>query len=118
MKKGVNKVILLGNLGHEPDIRVTPAGMMVVMCSLATTEKWVDKQTGKNFEKTEWHQVVILGQLAETAQMYLKKGIKVYFEGKLQHKKWKDKMGIEHYKTEIMVDHSGDMQIFDESLVI
>ena len=110
--KGVNKVILLGNLGKAPDVRVTTDGRTITTMSLATSDTWKDKNTGQVQEKTQWHRVVIFGKLAEIAGQYLKKGSKVYFEGKLQTRKWQDKSGQDQYTTEIIVDSiSGNMQM-------
>jgi single-strand DNA-binding protein len=112
--KGINKVILIGNLGNEPDVRVTPDGRTITTISLATSETWKDKNTGQTQEKTQWHRVVVFGKLAEFARDMLKKGSKVYFEGKLQTRKWQDKSDKERYTTEIIVDSfTGVMQVLD-----
>lgn len=105
-QKGVNKVILLGNVGQEPDIRFTPSGAAVANLSIATSESWKDQQ-GQQQEKTEWHRVVIFGKLAEVCQQYVHKGDKLYIEGKLQTRKWQDKQGQDRYTTEIVVDGFG-----------
>ena len=101
MARGVNKVILIGNLGKDPDIRYTPLGKAVANFSLATTESWTDKQSGQKQEKTEWHHIVFWGRLAEVAGEYLKSGSQVYVEGSLKTEKWKDEAGVERYSTKI-----------------
>ncbi|WP_062266954.1 single-stranded DNA-binding protein [Endozoicomonas arenosclerae] len=114
MARGVNKVILIGNLGENPDVRFTPNGAAIANMSIATSESWTDKNTGQKQTKTEWHRVVIFGKLAEIAQQYLKKGSKVFIEGKLQTRKWQDQQGQDRYTTEIVVDgFSGQMQMLD-----
>lgn len=114
MARGVNKVILIGNLGDDPDVRFTPQGTAVANLSLATSESWKD-QAGQKQEKTQWHRVVVFGKLGEIAQQYLKKGAKVYIEGKLQNRKW-TKDGIDRYTTEVVVDSvKGRMQMLDSS---
>ena len=100
----VNKVILLGNLGRDPEVRYTPGGDAVASMSIATTETWKDKG-GQRQEKTEWHNVVMYRRLAEIAGEYLKKGSSVYIEGRLQTRKWQDKQGNDRYTTEIAADH-------------
>jgi single-strand DNA-binding protein len=100
----VNKVILLGNLGRDPEVRYTPNGEAVANYSIATTETWKDKQ-GNRQEKTEWHNIVMYRRLAEIAGEYLKKGSQVYIEGRLQTRKWQDKQGNDRYTTEIVADH-------------
>ena len=102
--KGINKVILIGNLGQDPEIRYTSGGMAIATLSLATSESWRDKQTGEQKEATEWHRVVLVGKLAEVAGQYLKKGSQVYVEGKLQTRKWQDQSGQDRYTTEVQVD--------------
>ena len=102
--KGINKVILIGNLGQDPEIRYTSGGMAIATLSLATSESWRDKQTGEQKERTEWHRVVLVGKLAEVAGQYLKKGSQVYVEGKLQTRKWQDQSGKDRYTTEVQVD--------------
>ncbi len=106
MAKGsVNKVILIGNLGKDPEIRYTPNGLAVANFSLATSEVWKDKQTGENQERTEWHRVTLYNRTAEIAGEYLRKGSKVYLEGRLQTRKWQDKnTGQDRYTTEIIGD--------------
>ena len=103
MARGVNKVILVGNLGQKPEIRYTQTDSAVANLSLATSESWKDKETGEQREKTEWHKIVYFGKLAEIAEQYLDKGSKVYVEGKLQTRKWQDKeTGADRYTTEIV----------------
>ncbi|WP_257294265.1 single-stranded DNA-binding protein [Endozoicomonas sp. YOMI1] len=114
MARGVNKVILIGNLGNDPDVRFTPNGSAVANLSLATSESWKDRNTGQQQEKTEWHRIVIFGKLAEIAQQYLRKGSRIYIEGKLQTRKWQGQDGQDRYTTEIVVDgFSGQMQMLD-----
>ena len=102
MSKGINKVILVGNLGNDPDIRHTASGAAVANLSVATTDTWKDKETGENKDRTEWHRVVFFGKLAEICEQYLKKGSQVYVEGSLQTRKWQDKSGNDRYTTEIV----------------
>ncbi|QNS02107.1 MAG: single-stranded DNA-binding protein [Buchnera aphidicola (Pentalonia nigronervosa)] len=109
--RGINKVILIGHLGQDPDVRYMPNGNAVVNMTLATSEHWKDKNTGENKEKTEWHRVVLFGKLAEIAGEYLRKGSQVYIEGSLQTRKWQDQNGLERYTTEIIVNISGTMQM-------
>ncbi|CAL4043950.1 Single-stranded DNA-binding protein [Buchnera aphidicola (Anoecia corni)] len=109
--RGVNKVIIIGNLGQDPDIRYMSNGGAVANLTLATSETWKDKNTLEMREKTEWHRVVLFGKLAEVAGEYLKKGSQVYIEGSLQTRKWKDKSGIDRYTTEIVVNIGGTMQM-------
>ena len=109
--RGVNKVILVGNLGQDPEIRYMPNGGAVANMTLATSESWRDKATGEQKEKTEWHRVVLFGKLAEVAGEYLKKGSQVYIEGALQTRKWTDQAGVEKYTTEIVVNVGGTMQM-------
>jgi single-strand DNA-binding protein len=113
MSRGINKVILIGNLGNEPDVRYMPSGDAVANVSLATSESWKDKNTGETQERTEWHRVVFFGKLAEIVKQYLHKGSKIYVEGKLRTRKWQDKEGQERYTTEIVVDINGSMQMLD-----
>ena len=110
MSRGVNKVIIIGTCGQDPETRYLPNGNAVTNLSLATNESWKDKQTGQLNEKTEWHRVVLFGKVAEIAAEYLRKGSQVYIEGKLQTRKW-EKDGIERYSTEIVVDMGGQMQL-------
>lgn len=109
MARGVNKVILIGNLGRDPEVRYMPNGQAVANVTLATSEAWKDKNTGEQQERTEWHRVVFYRRLAEIAGEYLKKGSRVYVEGKLQTRKW-DKDGQTHYTTEIIAN---EMQMLD-----
>ncbi|WP_109400129.1 single-stranded DNA-binding protein SSB1 [Proteus sp. TJ1640] len=109
--RGVNKVILIGNLGQDPEIRYMPSGGAVANLTLATSESWRDKQTGEMKEKTEWHRVVIFGKLAEIAGEYLRKGSQVYIEGQLQTRKWQDQSGQDRYSTEVVVNIGGTMQM-------
>ncbi|MEW4367042.1 single-stranded DNA-binding protein [Aliikangiella maris] len=109
--RGINKVILIGNLGQDPEVRYTPSGSAVTTLNLATSESWKDKNTGQMQEKTEWHRISIFGKLAEIAGEYLRKGSQVYIEGKLQTRKWQDKQGQDRYTTEVVVDFSGVMQM-------
>ncbi len=104
MARGVNKVILVGNLGADPEVKYMPNGNAVANATLATSETWKDKQSGENKEKTEWHRVVFFRRLAEIAGEYLKKGSQVYIEGKLQTRKWQDKNGNDRYTTEIIAN--------------
>ncbi|WAT00352.1 single-stranded DNA-binding protein [Rouxiella chamberiensis] len=109
--RGVNKVILVGNLGQDPEVRYMPNGGAVANITLATSESWRDKATGEQKEKTEWHRVVLFGKLAEVAGEYLRKGSQVYIEGALQTRKWTDQAGVEKYTTEIVVNVGGTMQM-------
>lgn len=111
--RGVNKVILIGNLGQDPDTRYTPNGNAVVNLNLATDESYKDRQTGQLVPKTEWHRIVMFGKVAEVAGQYLRKGSKVYIEGKLQTRKWQNKEGQDVYTTEVVVDINGQMQMLD-----
>lgn len=110
MARGVNKVILVGTCGQDPEVRFLPNGNAVTNLSLATSEQWTDKQTGQKVEKTEWHRVSMFGKVAEIAGEYLRKGSQVYIEGKLQTREW-EKDGIKRYTTEIVVDMQGTMQL-------
>lgn len=110
MARGVNKVILIGNLGNEPEVRYTPTGCAIANISLATSEAWKDKQTGELQEKTEWHRVVCFNRLAEIVGQYLHKGSKIYVEGSLRTRKWMDKNNIERYTTEIV---ASEMHMLD-----
>ncbi len=104
MARGINKVILIGNLGNDPDIRYTAGGAAVANISLATAESWKDKDTGEKQERTEWHRVVFFGRLAEIVGEYLRKGSQIYVEGRLQTRKWQDKEGKDRYTTEIVAN--------------
>lgn len=106
----VNKVILVGRLGADPESRAFPSGGTICNLRIATSESWKDKQTGERKERTEWHQVVLSNRLGEIAQQYLKKGAQVYIEGRLQTRKWQDQSGSDRYSTEIRAD---DMQMLD-----
>ena len=103
MAGSVNKVILIGNLGRDPEVRTLQNGNKVANLNLATSESWRDKSTGERKEKTEWHRVVIFGNLADIAEKYLKKGSKVYVSGSLQTRKWTDQSGAEKYTTEVVL---------------
>lgn len=109
--KGVNKVILVGNLGQDPEVRYLPSGGAVCSVTLATSESWRDKATGELKEQTEWHRVVLFGKLAEVAGEYLRKGSQVYIEGQLRTRKWTDQAGVEKYTTEVVVNVGGTMQM-------
>ena len=104
MARGVNKVILIGNLGNDPDTRYTAGGAAVANVSLATTDSWRDKETGEQQDRTEWHRVVFFGRLAEIVSEYLHKGSQIYIEGRLQTRKWQDKEGNDRYTTEIVAN--------------
>lgn len=110
MSRGINKVILIGNLGADPEVRYAPSGAAVCSLTVATSESWTDKATNEKKEQTEWHRVVIYQRLAEIAGEYLRKGSKVYIEGKLKTRKWQDKDGVERYTTEIIAN---EMQMLD-----
>ncbi len=110
MARGVNKAILVGTCGQDPEVRYLPNGNAVTNFSLATSEQWTDKQSGQKVEKTEWHRVTLFGKVAEIAGEYLRKGSQVYIEGKLQTREW-EKDGIKRYTTEIIVDMQGTMQL-------
>ena len=115
MSGSVNRVVILGNLGADPDVRRTNSGDPVVTLSIATSESWKDKNTGERKEKSEWHRVVIFNEgLAKVAESYLKKGAKVYIEGQLQTRKWTDQNGVEKYTTEIVLQrYRGELQMLD-----
>ena len=110
MARGINKVILIGNLGNDPDVRYTQGGSAVANISVATGEAWRDKETGDLQERTEWHRVVFFSRLAEIVSEYLRKGSKVYIEGRLQTRKWQDRDGNDRYTTEIVAN---EMQMLD-----
>lgn len=109
--RGVNKVIIIGRLGQDPEVRYVPSGAAFANLTVATSEQWRDKQTGEQKEQTEWHRVVISGKLAEIAGEYLRKGSEVYLEGKLRTRKWADQNGVDKYTTEIQVGINGTMQM-------
>ncbi len=114
--RGINKVILVGNLGNDPDVRYMPNGTAVANLSIATSESWQDKASGEQREKTEWHRVVIIGKLAEVAEEYLRKGSQVYIEGKLQTRKWQNQQGQDQYTTEVVVQgFNGVMQMLGKA---
>jgi single-strand DNA-binding protein len=108
MARGINKVILIGHLGADPETRAMPSGMTVANLRLATSENWKDKQSGEQQERTEWHNVALFGRLGEIAGEYLRKGSQVYIEGRLRTRKWQDKSGVDRYTTEIIAN---DMQM-------
>lgn len=111
-QKGVNKVIILGTLGRDPEVKTFNNGGMICNLALATNESWIDKNTNQKQEKTEWHRVSVKGKLAEIAAKYLKKGSQAYFEGKLETRSWENQQGQKQYSTEIVVDgFSGVMQM-------
>jgi single-strand DNA-binding protein len=105
MARGINKVILIGNLGADPETRSMPSGMTVTNVRIATSESWKDKATGAQQERTEWHNVAFFGRLAEIAAEYLRKGSQVFVEGRLRTRKWQDKQGNDRYTTEIVADN-------------
>jgi len=115
MAGSVNKVILVGNLGADPEIKRMPSGEAIVNLSVATSETWRDKQSGERKEKTEWHRVVVFNEnIAKVAEQYLRKGSKIYIEGQLQTRKWQDKSGADRYSTEIVLQrYRGEMTIID-----
>lgn len=110
MARGINKVILIGNLGNDPEVRYMPSGNAVANFSIATSESWKDKQTGEQQTRTEWHRISCFNRLGEIAGEYLRKGSKVYVEGRLQTRKWQDTNGQERYTTEIIAN---EMQMLD-----
>lgn len=109
--RGVNKVILVGHLGQDPEVRYMPNGGAVVNLTLATSETWRDKQTGEMRENTEWHRVVMFGKLAEVAGEYLRKGAQVFIEGQLRTRNWQDDAGVTRYVTEVLVGQNGTLQM-------
>jgi len=117
MAGSVNKVILVGNLGRDPEIRSTQSGQKVANLSVATSEQWRDKQSGERRERTEWHRVVIFNEnLCDVVEKYLRKGMKVYVEGQLQTRKWQDQSGQDRYTTEIVLQRfRGDLQMLDRA---
>jgi single-strand DNA-binding protein len=110
MARGINKVILVGNLGNDPEVRATTSGSRIANISVATSESWTDKNTGQKQERTEWHRVVFFNRMAEIVEQYLTKGSKVYVEGSLRTRKWQDQNGQDRYTTEIVAN---DMQMLD-----
>ena len=112
MARGINKAILIGNAGGDPEVRYMPNGNAVTNLTLATSDSWKDKQTGQTQERTEWHRVVFFGRLAEVVGEYVRKGSKIYIEGRLQTREW-EKDGVKRYTTEIVVDMNGQMQLLD-----
>jgi len=104
MARGINKVIIVGNLGNDPETKYMPSGSAVTNLSVATNESWKDKQTGEQKDRTEWHKVAMFGRLAEISAEYLRKGSQVYIEGKLRTRKWQDKQGNDRYSTEVVAD--------------
>lgn len=112
MARGVNKAILIGNVGGDPEVRHMPNGNAVANITLATSDSWKDKNTGQQQERTEWHRVVFFGRLAEVVGEYVRKGSKLYIEGRLQTREW-EKDGVKRYTTEIVVDIGGQMQMLD-----
>ena len=110
MARGINKVILIGNLGNDPDVRYTSGGSPIANVSVATSESWRDKETGDMQERTEWHRVVFFSRLAEIVSEYLRKGSKIYVEGRLQTRKWQDRDGNDRYTTEVVAN---EMQMLD-----
>lgn len=113
MARGINKVILVGNVGVDPDVRYMPNGNAATTLSIATTESWKDKQTGEKQERTEWHRVVCFNKLGEIAGEYVKKGAKLYVEGSLRTRKWQDQSGQDRYTTEII---ASDIQMLDSKV--
>ena len=113
MTRGVNKVILIGNLGGNPEVRYTPNGSAVAIVSIATSDTWKDKQSGEMQDRTEWHRVVFFNRLAEVVGEYLHKGSKIYIEGALRTRKWQDKSGVDRYITEIV---ASDMHMLDNKI--
>lgn len=112
MARGVNKAILIGNVGGDPEVRHMPNGNAVANITLATSDSWKDKNTGQQQERTEWHRVVFFGRLAEVVGEYVRKGSKLYIEGRIQTREW-EKDGVKRYTTEIVVDIGGQMQMLD-----
>ena len=111
----INKVILVGNLGQDPELRWTPDGTAVTTLSIATSDKYKDKQTGQQQEVTEWHRVVLFGRIAEIANEYATKGSKVYIEGKIKTRKWQDQQGADRYTTEVVVSVGGQFQMLSSN---
>lgn len=117
MSGSVNKVILIGNVGRDPEVRFAQSGDKIVSLSIATSESWKDKNSGERKEKTEWHRVVVFNKhLADVAEQYLRKGSKVYLEGSLQTRKWTDQSGVEKYSTEVVLQNfRGELTMLDSS---
>ncbi len=113
MSRGINKVILVGTLGRDPEVRYAANGNAIANLSVATSEQWTDRNTGQRQERTEWHRVVLFGKVAEIAGQYLRKGSQVYLEGRLQTRKWTDQSGQDRWSTEVVVDQRGTMQMLD-----
>ena len=111
MAKGINKVILVGHLGRDPEVRYTPSGGAVANITLATSDAWKDKHSGQSQERTEWHKIVFFNRLAEIVEQYLKKGALIYVEGRLQTRKWQDQSGNDRYTTEIVAN---EMQMLSD----
>lgn len=111
MGRGVNRVIIIGRLGQDPEVRYSPSGTAFANLTVATSEQWRDKKTGEQKEQTEWHRVVMSGKLAEIASEYLRKGSEVYLEGKLRTRKWQDQSGQDRFTTEVIVGVGGTMQM-------
>lgn len=109
--RGVNKCIILGNLGNDPEVKYTNSGSAIANLTVATSEEWKDKATGESKSQTEWHRVVLFGKLAEVAGEYIRKGSQVYIEGQLRTRKWTDNAGVEKYTTEVVVGMNGVMQM-------
>lgn len=109
--RGVNKVIIVGRLGQDPEVRYAPSGSAFANLTVATSEQWRDKQTGEQKEQTEWHRIVLSGNIAKVAGEYLRKGSEVYLEGKLRTRKWIDQSGVEKYTTEVLVGVGGTLQM-------
>jgi len=114
MSRGINKVIILGNLGANPEVRATRTGGTITTLSVATSEQWTDKNSGQKQEKTEWHRVLLFNRLAEVARDYLQKGRQVYIEGKIQTRKWTDQTGLERYTTEIIANEMQMLGVKDD----
>jgi single-strand DNA-binding protein len=110
---GINRVTLIGNLGTDPEVRQLPSGDAVANLSLATSERWTDRQSGEQRERTEWHRLALFGRLAEIAGEYLRKGSRIYVEGRLRTRHWTDKDGLERYTTEVVVDQRGVLRLLD-----
>lgn len=112
---GINKVILIGNVGNDPEIRYANNGNAIANISIATSDSWKDKNTGEKQTRTEWHRVVFFGRIAEVVNDYVRKGSKLYVEGRLQTRKWTDKNNQDRYSTDVIVDVGGSMQMLDSS---